>query len=58
MDDVQEIDLSGPPRERIELALLEAFDHDDMERMLRLKLNIKIREEMFYDKDLRSLSLT
>ncbi len=53
MDDIQEIELTTEQRQELEAAFLNAFNHDDLAQMLRLKLGIKIREELKFDKGLK-----
>jgi V8-like Glu-specific endopeptidase len=53
MDDVQEIDLSIVQRQQLESAFLNAFDHNDLSQMLRLKMGIKIGEELDFNKGLK-----
>jgi len=52
MDDIREIELSTEQREELETAFLNAFNHDDLSRMLRLKMGIKIGEELNFAKGL------
>lgn len=53
MNDVQEIELTIEQRQRLEAAFLNAFDHQDLSQMLRLKMGIKIGEELNINKGLR-----
>lgn len=46
MDDDQELELSIEQRQQLEAAFLDAFNHDDLWQMLRLKMGIKIDEEL------------
>ena len=53
MDDVQEIELSIEQRQKLEAAFLNAFSHDDLAQMLRLKMGIKISEELNFNRGLK-----
>ncbi|MEO5563047.1 MAG: effector-associated domain EAD1-containing protein, partial [Chitinophagaceae bacterium] len=53
MDDIQEIELTIEQRQELESAFLNAFNHDDLARMLRLKMGIKIGEELNFARGLK-----
>ena len=53
MEDFKEIALTIEQRQELEAAFLNAFNHDDLAQMLRLKMGIKIGEELNFTKGLK-----
>lgn len=53
MKDIKEIEISAEQREKLEAAFLNAFTHDSLKHMLRLKMGIKIGEELNIDRGLK-----
>ncbi len=53
MEDFHEIELTLEQRQRLETAFLNAFDPNDLSQMLRLKMGLKIAEELNINRGLR-----